>query len=75
MGSAPIAQVGSALDGDLIEWLQMVDIHLPTTDGQELVLSRYTQPEKDLQILLQQLKLHLPEQPPPKIQSYAIPTP
>jgi hypothetical protein len=39
----------------------------PTTDGRQLVLSRYTQPEKDLQLLLDQLKLLLPEQPPPKI--------
>ena len=49
--------------------LQMIDVHLPTTDGRELVLSRYTQPEKDQQLLLQQLKLRLPEQPPPKITS------
>ena len=49
--------------------MQMVDVHLPTTDGRELTLSRYTQPEKDLQLLLQQLKLHLPDQPPPKIKA------
>ena len=47
--------------------LQMVDVHLPTTDGRHLILSRYTQPEKDLQLLLSQLKLVLPEQLPPKI--------
>ena len=49
--------------------VQMVDVHLPTTDGRHLVLSRYTQPEKDLQLLLSQLKLILPEQLPPKIKS------
>jgi hypothetical protein len=49
--------------------LQMVDVHLPTTDGRYLVLPRYTQPNKDQQILLSQLKLSLPEQPPPKIYS------
>ena len=49
--------------------VQMVDVHLPTTDGRQLILSRYTQPEKDLQLLLSQLKLILPEQPPPKIKS------
>ena len=43
--------------------LQMVDVHLPTTDGRQLILSRYTQPERDLQLLLDQLKLTLPEQP------------
>ena len=52
--------------------VQMVDVHLPTTDGRELILSRYTQPEKDLQLLLQQLKLPLPEQPPPKIRAADI---
>ena len=49
--------------------LQMVDVHLPTTDGRYLVLPRYTQPNKDQQILLSQLKLNLPDQPPPKIYS------
>jgi DDE family transposase len=47
--------------------LQMLDVHLPTTDGRTVILSRYTQPEKDVQILLQRLKLELPAQPPPKI--------
>ncbi|MDR1968941.1 MAG: IS1634 family transposase [Burkholderiaceae bacterium] len=47
--------------------IQMVDVHLPTTDGRELVLSRYTQPEPDHRMLLDTLKLRLPEQPPPKI--------
>lgn len=47
--------------------IQMVDVHLPTTDGRYLVLSRYTQPEKDHQLLLHQMKLSLPVQPPPKI--------
>ncbi len=49
--------------------MQMVDVHLPTTDGRTLVLSRYTEPEKDQQLLLQQLRLQLPEQPPPRITS------
>ena len=47
--------------------MQMVDVHLPTTDGRELVLSRYTQPETEHRMLLQQLHLRLPAQPPPKI--------
>jgi len=47
--------------------LQMVDVHLPTTDGRHLILSRYTEPEKDQQLLLQRLKLKLPPQPPPRI--------
>ncbi len=47
--------------------IQMVDVHLPTTDGREIVISRYTQPDQDQQLLLQQLKLTLPPQPPPRI--------
>ena len=47
--------------------VQMVDVHLPTTDGRQLILPRYTQPDPDHQLLLQQLKLNLPAQPPPRI--------
>ena len=47
--------------------LQMLDVHLPTTDGREVILTRYTQPEPDQRLLLEKLKLKLPEQPPPKI--------
>jgi transposase len=47
--------------------MQMVDVHLPTTDGRELTLSRYTQPEAEHRMLLDQLRLTLPSQPPPKI--------
>ena len=47
--------------------MQMVDVRVPTTDGRELVLSRYTQPEADHRMLLDLLRLKLPEQPPPKI--------
>ncbi len=47
--------------------MQMIDVHLPTTDGREVILTRYTQPEPDQRLLLEKLKLKLPEQPPPKI--------
>ncbi len=47
--------------------VQMIDVHLPTTDGRELILTRYTQPEPELELLLDKLKLELPPQPPPKI--------
>jgi transposase len=47
--------------------MQMVDVHLPTTDRRYLILPRYTQPDKDQRLLLAQLKLTLPEQPPPRI--------
>jgi hypothetical protein len=44
----------------------MIDVHLPTTDGRELVLTRYTEPEPELNLLLNKLKLDLRGQPPPK---------
>jgi transposase len=47
--------------------LQMIDVHLPTTDGREIILTRTTQPEPELKLLLDKLKLELPAQPPPKI--------
>ena len=47
--------------------VQMIDVHLPTTDGRQLLLTRYTQPEPELRLLIQQLKLELPPQPPPRI--------
>jgi len=47
--------------------VQMIDVNIPTTDGRELSLTRYTQPEPELKLLLEKLKLTLPAQPPPKI--------
>ena len=47
--------------------VQMVDVHIPTTDGRELSLTRYTQPEPELTLLLERMKLTLPDQAPPKI--------
>ena len=47
--------------------VQMVDVHLPTTDGREIVMARHTQPEKDLHLLLDQLNQELPAQGLPKI--------
>jgi hypothetical protein len=51
--------------------MQMIDVELPTTDGRLIVLSRYTEPEDDQQLLLQRLQLRLPAQPPPKIAARA----
>jgi hypothetical protein len=47
--------------------VQMIDVHLPTTDGREIILTRTTQPEPELKLLLDKLKLELPAPPPPKI--------
>jgi transposase len=49
--------------------IQMLDVHFPMTDGRTLILSRYTHPEPEQRILLEQLKLTLPAQPPPRISS------
>ena len=54
--------------------MQMIDVHLPTTDGRELIMTRTTQPEPELQLLLDKLKLQLPAQPPPKITPVQIAT-
>src|SRR5205085_10520936 len=53
--------------------MQMIDVHLPTTDGRELLLTRYTEPEPELRLLLEKLKLGLPAQPPPKITAGPVP--
>jgi transposase len=45
--------------------VQMIDVHVPITDGRELMLTRYTQPE--LKLLLEKLRIALPPQSPPKI--------
>ena len=58
---------------DKMTAMQMVDVHLPTTDGRTVVLSRYTEPETDQAFLLRQLKMHLPAQPPPRITSADVP--
>jgi len=49
--------------------VQMIDVHIPTTDGRELMLTRYTQPEAELRLLLERLAIALPPQPPPRITS------
>ena len=54
---------------DKFATIQMIDVHFPTTDGRTLILSRYTYPEPDHKLLLEQLKLTLPAQPPPRISS------
>ena len=47
--------------------IQMIDVRIPTCDGRSLILPRYTQPSKDLQLLLEKLQSPLPTQPPPRI--------
>jgi hypothetical protein len=47
--------------------IQMLDVHFPTTDGRTLILSRYTELNLDQKLLVRQLNLALPPQPPPRI--------
>jgi len=55
--------------------VQMVDVHLPTTDGREVILSRYTDPDAAVTLLLRQLRLTLPGQPAPRLIVPHAPTP
>jgi transposase len=52
---------------DQLAGVQMLDVVMPTTCGRQLTLTRHTQPEPGVRLLLQQLKLELPEQPPPRL--------
>jgi transposase len=52
---------------DKFATIQMLDVEFPTTDGRTLILSRYTEPTIDHKLLLEQLNLTLPPQPPPRI--------
>ena len=52
--------------------IQMIDVHLPTVDGRRLILPRYTQPEPEVKMLLEKLRLALPAQPPPRITSAEV---
>jgi transposase len=47
--------------------MQLMDVHFPTTDGRELLFVRYTQPEKDQQLIPAQMNWRLPPQSPPRI--------
>ncbi len=49
--------------------IQMVEVWIPMVDGRWLMLPRHTQPEKDVQAMLNQLRITLPSQPPPRIKS------
>jgi transposase len=52
---------------DKLATIQMIDVRIPTCDGRSLILPRYTQPAKDLQLLLEKLQMALPSQPSPRI--------
>jgi len=52
---------------DKLAAIQMLDVHFPTTDGRTLIPSRYTELNAEQKLLMNQLKLDLPSQPPPRI--------
>lgn len=54
---------------DSLRCIRMVDVHLPTTDGRELIMPRFTEPDAAQRIVLQKLGWSLPPQPPPRIRS------
>ena len=62
---APGLTVRSVLEK--LATIQMIDVYLPTTEGNELLLRRYTHPGKDQLLLLSRLNLTLPEQPKPQL--------
>jgi transposase len=51
--------------------IQMLDVSFPTTDGRLLVMPRYTEPDPEQAIVLHQLGLAIPQQPPPRISTAA----
>ncbi len=53
--------------------IQMVEVWIPMVDGRWLVMPRHTQPEKDVQVVLDQLHMALPSQPPPRITASQVP--
>jgi len=54
--------------------IQMVEVWIPMLDGRWLVLPRHRQPEADVQALMEQIRITLPPQPPPRIKSSQLPT-
>jgi hypothetical protein len=58
---------------DKLSTIQMVEVWIPLLDGRWLVLPRHTQPEADVQALMEQIRITLPPQPPPRIKSSQLP--
>ena len=55
--------------------IQMVEVWIPLVDGRWLMMPRHTQPEKDVQAVLDHLHMRLPSQPPPRITASQVPVP
>ncbi len=52
---------------ELFRSLKLVEVWFDTIDGRRICLPRITMPEPEHQIVLEQFKWNLPEQPPPRI--------
>jgi transposase len=52
--------------------IQMVEVWIPMLDGRWLVLPRHTQPDRDVQAVLNQMQNTLPSQPPPRIKASQV---
>jgi len=52
--------------------IQMVEVWIPMLDGRSLILPRHTQPEKDVQAMLDHIQITLPSQPPPRIKAAQV---
>jgi transposase len=68
--AAPGLSPGAVLEQ--LASIQMVDVCLPTSDGRWLIMPRHTEPEAEQLMLLEQLGLELPSQPPPRIRSGSL---
>ena len=49
--------------------IQLVEVWIPMVDGRWLVMPRHTQPDKDVQAMLDHLRIRLPLQPAPRIKA------
>jgi hypothetical protein len=73
-----IALPGAGIDPEKFAAVQMLDVHIPTTDGRQLILTRYTQPEPELMLLLDKLAFefpahnHHPRSPPTHFSAIAL---
>ena len=73
--SAPRTASATTNAADKLAAVQMLDVNFPTTDGSTLVMRRYTELGPEQKLLVKQLKLDLPLQPPPRITAPATTVP
>jgi hypothetical protein len=59
---------------ETLSGILMIDVHVPLADGRELVMPRYTQPEREHRLVLEKVGWELPPQPPPRIRRPQVPT-